>query len=194
MSNVAAKSETRPRPKKVKPAGDDRVVVSRKFYDAAVKLAEGFEKHEERREAERAAEHAQRQAVATARAKDFRAVCEEASDGRRSLREMTVAGILAYASGTCEYAPVAALLQELLIRLRTLRAAAASENDYVMSENDWDMELYMLERRTEAIMELLDRETEADRVGEEPPAATAAVSSGSPVDDAHTPLDAAAEE
>jgi hypothetical protein len=193
MSNVAAKSEARPRPKKVKAAGDDRVVVSRKFYDAAVKLAGGFETNEERRAAERAAEESARRAVTAARASDLRAVYEEANDVRRELHEMTVAGILAYASGTCEPAPIDALLQEVLIRLRTLRAAAASENDYVMSENDWDLELFMLERRTEAIMELLHREHEADRLGGEIPATSVTANRTSPSGE-HENLDAAAEE
>jgi hypothetical protein len=194
MSNVAAKSETRPRPKKGKAAGDGRVVVSRKFYDAAVKLAEWTDPQtREQRHAEaRAAEEAERRTVAAARARDFRTVCEEANDVRRELREMTVAGILAYASGTCEPGPIDALLQELLIRLRTLRAACASENDYAMSENDWDMELFMLERRAEAIMELRYREDQAERVREESAAPVVNLSAARGED--AEPLDAAAEE
>jgi hypothetical protein len=89
------------------------------------------------------------------RAAEYAAVCDE--DMRVKLSDRSLAGVLAHAVGSCENDPLLALLQEIERRIRTLRAASTADAEVALSDDDFDMELYMLELRAETAQELLTR-------------------------------------
>jgi hypothetical protein len=101
-----------------------------------------------------AAERAERKAV---RATDEIAYSRLHDQRWNTVDRCSIAGVISHAAGTCEFDPIYALIQELPMRLRTIRAAMHSEEEYALSDQQLDMELYLVERRAEAALELYSR-------------------------------------